>query len=279
MVARTHMCRYPPEAASLPAVTHPAPPGNEVPPPEPHAALPINRDALRDAAPDLIVAGGHCPGCDPDTDDPVCSLPVDARVAVIHPTQLHQIAPAIIGLGEEIDAEAAAVRLTTQMDKKIGALAHLVKDQPRPRVAVIDCIDPVSAAGQWVPEMIAAAGGENVLGRAGSVAPEDLSAARPDVILLALRGFSLYEAQARLRQMAVSTPWRVLSRSARIIAIDAAAYFDRPGPLLVEGMGLVAWALHRRYPGGRPTPGKVAELIEAGWMDLAALPARERERR
>ena len=138
------------------------------------------------------------------------------------------------------------------------------------------------AAGLWVPDVVEAGGGMNVLGASGrSPHPaneQELDAAQPDVVILGFRGQSLYETQARLRPLARHRGWLKMSQPARLVAIDARAFLSRPGPRLIEGANLIGWALHRVHASSQPQTGRIAELIEAGWVDLASVLPRVEEK-
>jgi iron complex transport system substrate-binding protein len=120
-----------------------------------------------------------------------------------------------------------------------------VRGQRRPRVAALEWLDPVYVAGHWTPQLIELAGGEDVLGLPGessrTVSWEELIAARPDVVVVMPCGYDAprahAEALAYARQLADLGAHRVL-------AVDASAYFSRPGPRLIAGLELLAHILH-----------------------------------
>jgi iron complex transport system substrate-binding protein len=120
-----------------------------------------------------------------------------------------------------------------------------VADAPRPRVAALEWLDPVYAGGHWVPQMVELAGGEDVLGLAGersrTVEWEELEAARPEVIVSMPCGYYAERAAKETMDQAA----RLAPLGARVIAVDAAAYFSRPGPRLVDG---VEWLGHLLHP-------------------------------
>ena len=122
--------------------------------------------------------------------------------------------------------------------------------------------------------MVQIAGGHNVFPAQRQpprpATRDELAATAPEVLVMAFHGYTLYEMQARLRTLIAQGQWPALARSARMIAIDP-TFVSRPGPRLVAGVELMAWALHRPHPAMQPPIGRVAELIEAGWVDLAAV--------
>jgi iron complex transport system substrate-binding protein len=122
---------------------------------------------------------------------------------------------------------------------------------PRPRVTALEWLDPIYIGGHWVPQMIELAGGEDALGHAGepsrTAAWEEVVAARPEVVLSMPCGLYAEEAAAEtLRHRE-----RLHTLEARVFAVDAAAYFSRPGPRLVDGVELLGHLLH---PQAVPSP-------------------------
>ena len=126
---------------------------------------------------------------------------------------------------------------------RLDAVAHAVAGRPRPRVAVVEWVDPPFSAGHWVPDLITAAGGEPVAAPPGARSVEttwaELVAARPDVVLVAPCGFHLDGASSRPRRSLRSFP------AVPVWAIDADGLVVRPGPRLVDGVEAIASALHR----------------------------------
>ncbi len=115
---------------------------------------------------------------------------------------------------------------------------------PRPRVAALEWLDPVFVGGHWVPQMIELAGGEDLLGQPGeksrTVEWAEVEATRPDVVVSMPCGLYAEEAAAETMRHRE----RLAALGARVIAVDAAAYFSRPGPRLVEGVELLGHLLH-----------------------------------
>jgi iron complex transport system substrate-binding protein len=140
-----------------------------------------------------------------------------------------------------------------------------VASRPRPRTFVLEWTDPPYNAGHWIPDMVAAAGGEPVLARPGEYSVpldwETIRAAEPEVVVLAPCGYSLdgtrdlAAADDRLRKELARTP----AGGGRVWAVDASSYFVRPGPRLVDGVEVLAGILH---PGAwEPPPGDRAEVV------------------
>ena len=130
---------------------------------------------------------------------------------------------------------------------RIDRVRLAVRAQPRPRVAALEWLDPVFVAGHWTPELIELAGGEDVLGRAGApsrtVTWDAVADAEPEVVIVMPCGYDA----ARAHTEAVRYTHQLAGLGAhRVVAVDASAYFSRPGPRLTDGVELLAHILHPR---------------------------------
>lgn len=120
----------------------------------------------------------------------------------------------------------------------------------RPRVACIEWIDPLMAAGNWMPELVALAGGINLFGRAGEHSPwmkfEEIVAADPDVILIAPCGFNMDRAAADLPAITAQAAWLRLKavESRKVFLGEGNQYFNRPGPRTVESLEILGEVVH-----------------------------------
>ncbi|HEV2736718.1 MAG TPA: BtuF-related (seleno)protein, partial [Longimicrobiaceae bacterium] len=128
---------------------------------------------------------------------------------------------------------------------RVDAVRLAVRGAPRPRVAALEWMDPVFVAGHWTPQLIEMAGGEDALGFPGEPSEqstwETVAAARPDVVVVMPCGYDAPRALEEARTYAddlraVGAP--------QVVAVNASAYFSRPGPRLVDGLELLAWILH-----------------------------------
>ena len=286
VVGVTHECDHPEAVASLPRLTHDllATGGSAAAidrsvrsaVADAHTIYRLDTELLREPAPDVVVTQSLCSVCAVDAAGvaaATCTMPSPAVVVDSNPTTLDGVLDSICDIADAVDAGAAGRTLAASLRSRLDAVAERTADQPRPRVALLEWPDPIFAPGHWVPDMVAAAGGHNALGSAGvpshRVPMEALIEARADVIVLAFCGFDLHETQLRLAELASQPGWIEASRSARLVAIDGSAYVSRPGPRLVDGVETLAWALHRAE-GLRPPVRRAAELIEAGWVDVAS---------
>lgn len=227
----------------------------------------LNEQALATAAPDVIVTQALCPVCAVSHEDVVSvasRLPGRPVVVATDPSTLGAVLDEIERVAAACDAERAGQELRQRLDRRLEAVSEAVDGKPRPRVAVLEWLDPVYAAGHWVPEMVEAAGGIDVLARPGEdsrvVTWDEVAAADPNVVVVGPCGLDAAAALAAARQHESS--FAALNAGA-IVAVDAAASFSRPGPRLVDGIETLAAILH-------PDAGVAARLE---WAAVGVRPA------
>jgi iron complex transport system substrate-binding protein len=273
VIAVTHECDYPPQAAERPRVTRDAlPPGlgaREIDDAvrerteQGQAIYELDEPALFALEPDLIVTQALCPVC-------AVSYADVARLAEEIPSQPHVLSLDPKTLGETLGDVRTVAQATGQREQgvalvreaaaRIDRVRLAVRAQPRPRVAALEWLDPIFVAGHWTPQMIELAGGEDVLGFPAEPSQtsswEEVAAARPDVVVVMPCGYDA----ARARQEALAHRDDLAALGAReVVAVDASAYFSRPGPRLIDGLELLAGILH---PGRVPDAPGAALPIE-----------------
>ena len=258
VVAVTHECDYPAAAAARPRLT-----GTVIPPGLPAAAIDaevkrvvaegralyeLDERALRAQAPELIVTQAVCEVCAVSYEDVVTiasRLPGEPAVLSLDPSTLDDVLDDVVRLGEAAGAEGAAAELRAGLEGRIAAVRAAVEGAARPRVLALEWLDPPFVGGHWVPEMIAAAGGEDVAARAGQRSREaswdELESLRPEHVVVMPCGLSVDDARAQAAEHAseVGALGAVAAH-----AVDAASSFSRPGPRLVDGIELLAHLLH-----------------------------------
>ena len=257
VVAVTHECDYPPAAEQLPHLTRSVIPDG-LAPAEIDAAVrertgrgealyELDEETLRALDVDLIVTQAVCEVCAVSFEDVRAiaeRLPTQPQVISLDPSTLGEVLADVPRLAEAAEAEAAGERLVEEAGARIEAVERAVEGAPRPRVAALEWLDPIYIGGHWVPQMIELAGGEDVLGlpgeRSRTAEWPELEAAAPEVVLAMPCGYYAEQAAAE----AVRHPERLAGLGARVVAVDAAAYFSRPGPRLVEGIELLGHLLH-----------------------------------
>lgn len=174
-----------------------------------------------------------------------------------HPAVLSLTPPNLGGIFEDILSVAAAAgvpdrgeQLVGQLRARLEAVEKAVAGQPRPRVFACEWLDPPFAAGHWIPEMVALAGGEEVVGHPGEksvrVTWDEVLAADPEVVLLMPCGYSAAAAANEWAALPKPPGWETLpaARAGRVYALDANRYCSRPGPRVAEGVEQIARLLH-----------------------------------
>jgi iron complex transport system substrate-binding protein len=272
VVAVTHECDFPEEVLALPHVTRDVLPAG-LSSAEIDAAVrerteqgkaiyELDEERLGELEPDLIVTQELCAVCAVSYDDVVEvaeRIPTAPRVISLDPKTLGEAMGDIRTIAQATGVRDAALDLVTRQRARIDAVRRAVKDADPVPVAAIEWLDPVFVAGHWTPQIIELAGGADVLGFAGEHSEqstwETVAAARPEVVVAMPCG---YDAErARDEALRYADELRRLGAK-RIVAVDASAYFSRPGPRLVDGLELMAHILH---PDLVPeAPGAVYEI-------------------
>jgi iron complex transport system substrate-binding protein len=257
VVGVTHECDYPPGVEQLPHLTRSVIPDG-LPPAEVDEAVrertgrgealyELDEAKLRELEVDLIVTQTVCEVCAVSFADVRAiaeRLPTKPRVISLDPSTLGEVLADVPRLAKAAGAEAAGDRLAEEAGARIEAVERAVDGAPRPRVAALEWLEPVYIGGHWVPQMIELAGGEDVLGHVGERSRTadwgEVEAAAPQVVVAMPCGYYAEQAAAE----AVRHRERLAALDARVVAVDAAAYFSRPGPRLVEGIELLGHLLH-----------------------------------
>ena len=249
VVAVTHECDYPADAALRPHLTRSVIPEGLSPAEIDQAVRERTGrgEALYELDVDLIVTQAVCEVCAVSYDDVRAvaeRLPTKPGVISLDPSTIGEMLADVPRLAEAVDAVDAGARLVADAGERIAAVEEAVAGLSRPRVAALEWLDPVYVGGHWVPQMIELAGGEDVLGHPGeksrTAAWEEVEASAPEIVVSMPCGLYAEEAAAEtLRHRE-----RLHALGARVHAVDAAAYFSRPGPRLVDGVELLGHLLH-----------------------------------
>ncbi|WP_374471442.1 cobalamin-binding protein [Phenylobacterium sp.] len=264
LVGRSHQCDFPADVAALPALSSTkvrlgVPSGeidrqvNEILA-QAVSVYDVDAERLRALAPDVILTQTQCAICavtPADLESALCEWTGRApQLVSLEPNDLSEVWGDIRKVGEALDARAAAEELIAGLQARLADLGRRIGDAPQPRVAAIEWFDPLMAGGNWMPELIEAAGGVSLFATAGEHSPwldwPDLAEADPEVILLLPCGFRLEESLADLPSLTGHPLWSGLQavRTGEVYAIDGHHFFNRPGPRLVESAEIVAEILH-----------------------------------
>jgi iron complex transport system substrate-binding protein len=258
VVAVTHECDYPREAAGRPHLTRSLIPEGlsaekidaEVRrlTGEGRHLYELDESRLRELDVELIVTQAVCEVCAVSYDDVVAvasRLPSRPHVISLDPSNLAEVLADLPCLGEATGVADRAARLHDELEQRLGRVRAAVEGVSRPRVLALEWLDPPFIGGHWVPEMIEIAGGEDVLGVAASKSRtaewDELIESAPDVVVAMPCGWNAVQSRAEVESHAAEVAG---IGADRIWAVDAAASFSRPGPRLVEGTELLAHLLH-----------------------------------
>jgi iron complex transport system substrate-binding protein len=208
---------------------------------------------LAELKPDLLITQELCDVCAVSYDE-VCRLserlPGRPRVVSLQPPNLAGIFGDIHTIARAAGCPGRAEQLVGHLQARLSRVQAVVSSRPRPRVFALEWLDPPFAAGHWVPEMVALAGGEEVLGQAGKksfrVTWQQIIESRPDVILLVPCGYADQAAQREFANLLKPAGWQFIPavRTGSVHALDANSCFSRPGPRVVEGIESLAKLLH-----------------------------------
>ena len=205
----------------------------------------LHADALAALAPELILTQDLCRVCALPSDhvaDALDYLGCRADVLSLDPYSLEEVFETIIAVGARAGVQPRAEELIGKLRARLAAVAAAVAGRPRPRVAIVEWVEPPFTAGHWVPDLVTAAGGEPVAARPGARSVEtswsELAAARPEVVLVTPCGFHLEGATQQAAAVQPHFP------KAQIWAIDGDGLVVRPGPRLVNGIEAIAAILH-----------------------------------
>jgi len=265
LVGRSHECDYPPDVRDLPALTEPKFPTDgtsyEIDQrvkaiiQEGTSVYRVFADRLAELDVDLIVTQDQCEVCAASLSDVEAALcdwsgrPM--RIVSLKPDSLADIWGDIRKVAGGLGIDARGEQLVSDLRARMRQVSAEAGKQPvRPRVACIEWVDPLMAAGNWVPELVEMAGGENLFGEAGKHAPwmtwEELAAADPDVIVVLPCGYDIARSLQDIPTLEAKPGWGELRavREGRVAVADGNQYFNRPGPRVAESLEIMAEICH-----------------------------------
>lgn len=265
LVGRSHECDYPESVKRLPVCTQPKfdPDGTSYEIDQRVKAIVqeglsvyrVDGEKLRELEPDVIVTQAHCEVCAVslrEVERAVCAwLRTCPRLVSLMPNALADLWTSIDQVADALQISQHGTELIQQLQARMQVIVERARaciDQPT--VAAIEWIDPLMAAGNWMPELIEMAGGVNLFGVAGAHAPwmtwEELCRADPEVLLILPCGFDIERSRRDLPVLMSKPEWSQLRavRAGRVVVADGNQYFNRPGPRLVESLEILAEILH-----------------------------------
>jgi iron complex transport system substrate-binding protein len=278
IVGVTHECDFPPPARERRQITRDVLP-SDLSAGEIDAAVrertlngesiyELDRAALEELEPDLIVTQALCPVCAVSYDE-VAELAKELssrpRVLSLDPKSLGQTLGDVRTVAEATGVGERGEQLLERSAARIDRVRLALDDGPRPRVAALEWLDPVYVAGHWTPQMIELAGGFDPLGLPAEPSQmlswEAVAAAEPEVVVVMPCGYDA----PRAHEEALRYAGELAALGAeRLVAVDASAYFSRPGPRLIDGLELLAQILHPECFPQAPAPERALPVELAG---------------
>ena len=290
LVGVTHECDFPPEVRDRPTVVRNALPIETMSEREIDEAVTdrlrsglglyvLDIELIRRLRPDIIVTQSLCEVCAPSENEIAQLLAcLEYRPKILYqtPHRISEVFDCLEELGRELGREAEASRLRSDAERRLSKVSGATANaRNRPRVFCMEWLDPVYCSGHWVPEMVRLAGGEDLLGRQGTdsvrIDWRQVLDWAPEVLVFMPCGYDLEQTLERAPQLMNLPGFCDLpaARGGRVYAVDANAYFARPGPRVIAGAELMA---HLIYPElfGWEGPASAFRPIE-GTMSLRSV--------
>jgi iron complex transport system substrate-binding protein len=264
LVARSHECDHPASVRALPQVTRP-----RIDPSATSAEIDrqvkgkladalsiydVDREALGRLRPDVIITQTQCEVCAVSLADVEAALRDwtggRPRVVSLAPNALEDVFGDVRRVADALGVPERGRALEAALRARVEAVVTRVRGRPAVSVALLEWLDPLMTAGNWMPELAALAGGVDPFGRPGQHAPyaawDAVRAADPEVIVALPCGFDLERTRREMVALTSRPGWADLRavRAGRVAVCDGNAYFNRPGPRLVESLEALAELLH-----------------------------------
>ena len=263
LVARSHECDFPPEIVSLPACTAARfgdGSSREIDDRVKDlvgrglSVYDVDAERLRELAPTIVLTQDQCDVCAASLSDVEQALGdwtgTRPELISLAPQTLADVFRDVATVGAALGRSDEAERLVAAWTERVSEIGERTGALPKPRVACIEWLDPLMSAGNWVPELVALAGGEPLFATVGAHSPwlewEELRAADPDVVIAMPCGFDLERTRTELHHLVQRPGWTELRavRAGRVHIVDGNAYFNRPGPRLIESLEILCEILH-----------------------------------
>jgi iron complex transport system substrate-binding protein len=280
LVAVTHECDFPPEVQSLPRITssrisHESLSSREID----HAVrsqidghgsiYDLDTGLLEMLRPDLIVTQELCDVCAVNyqmVSRAARVFSADSRIVSLEPNTIEDVFSTISTLGELTHRRETATKVVNHLQGRLDRLkAKSATITAKPRVMMLEWLEPPFAPGHWVPQQVHAAGGICLLGNAGqpsrTTSYDQILSENPDVLVLIPCGYYISDTIRQIKSVRFPSSWRSMAaiNSGQIWALDATSYFSRPGPRLIDGAEILAKLLHPQLF-GEPSPSEALKI-------------------
>lgn len=286
LVGVTHECDFPAFVRDLPKVTRTLIPTDAPSGEIDHlvrerlrtngALYTLDLPMLEGLRPDLIVTQALCDVCavaEEEVRAAACALPSGPRVIYLEPQTLSEVFTAIRQVAEAAGVDQKADKVVGQLTARVEAVvARAAGRRHRPRVALLEWLDPPFSCGHWSPELVRLAGGVEGLGQEGrpsrTLRWNEVLAWRPEVVFIACCGFGVERTLDDVPSLQSVPGWQDLPavRSGQVYVADGSHYFSRPGPRLVDSLEILAHVLDPEVhplPAGLPPPVRVTDWVSA----------------
>jgi iron complex transport system substrate-binding protein len=283
LVGVTHECDYPRSVMRLPKVTKTLIPtdasSSEIDAlvrdrlGAQSALYALDMDALEKLQPDLIVTQSLCDVCavaEEEVKSAACTLSSMPGVLNLEPETLNEMLLSIREVGVVTQNEDRALAVIESLWGRVAAVvARGQRVTHRPRVALLEWLDPPFSTGHWNPELVQLAGGVDGLGTAGEKSRmlrwSQVIAWQPEVVLISCCGFTAERTMQEVGLLQSVQDWEHVPavRDGRVYVTDGSSYFSRPGPRLVDSLELLAHVIHpdvHALPAWVQQPVRLAEL-------------------
>lgn len=214
----------------------------------------VDADAMRALAPDVILTQDQCEVCAVSLADVERAVATwnacSANVISLRPHTMADIYGDNQRIADAIGKPEAGQALNQRMQQRLADIAGLVAGREKPKLAFVEWIDPLMSGGHWMPELISIAGGVNLFGEHGGQSPwvslGAIAQSDPDVILVGPCGYDLEKTQEEMAVLDRNPEWQALRavREGRLYVADGNAFFNRPGPRLVDSAEILVEVLH-----------------------------------
>ena len=280
LVGRSHECDYPEEVSELPICTIPKfnvdGTSREVDDEVKslvQSALSIyyiNEKLLKELKPDIIFTQSQCEVCAVSVSDVENALKnitgLSSRVISVEPNSIEYIFNDILTIAKILNVRKKGKELVELIKAKIDSTEKIVYQKSSPSVAAIEWIDPLMAAGNWVPQLIRVAGGKNLFGEAGKHSPwmkyNDLVEQDPEIIIVMPCGYDIKKSLIEIKTLESKKGWGSLKavRNRNVYITDGNQFFNRPGPRIIESLEILLEIIHSDF--------SESKHIDSGWIKL-----------
>jgi iron complex transport system substrate-binding protein len=265
LVGRSHECDYPASVTRLPVCTEPKfnVQGSSYEIDQRVKAIlqeglsvyRVHAERLKELRPDVIVTQSHCEVCAVslrDVEAAICQwLDAQPKVVSLAPNSLADVWTDIRLVADALGAKERGDELVNRLQQRMNGIENQARTlRERPTAACIEWIEPLMSAGNWMPELVALAGGVHLFGSAGQHSPylswQQLCEQDPEVIIVLPCGWDMERARQEMPRLTGRPEWPRLRavRQQRVFLTDGNQYFNRPGPRLVESLEILAQILH-----------------------------------